>query len=324
MSPTSALQRPDLGATLEEFSLDAANQGFIGDAVAPSIDVTQTSENIGKLPLEALLANRDTARAPGSKYGRGNYKFEPFAFATEEHGAEEPIDDKLRKIFARYFDCEVVATRRARDVVLRNREIRMAGLLFNATTWTGGSLFANVTNEWDDKANATPIDDILAAVERMFAVSGLEPNALIVNKFVLRNLLNCNSVVDRIKYAGFDDPKNISLPSLAGILFPGTPGARIIVAGAGKNGANPGQSASISRIWSNEYAMIAKVATSNDPREACVSRQFHYTADGSEDGGAVETYRDETIRGDVVRVRHDSDELVMYKEAAQLLGNITT
>lgn len=324
MSPTSALQRPDLGATLEEFSLDAANQGLIGDAVAPSIDVTQTSENIGKLPLEALLANRDTARAPGGKYARGNYKFETFAYATEEHGAEEPVDDKLRKIYARYFDCEAVATRRARDVVLRNREIRMASLLFNPTTWNGATLFANVTNEWDDKTNAVPIDDILAAIERMFALSGLEPNALICNKFVLRNLMNCASVIDRIKSAGFDDPKNISLSALAQLLFPATPGARIVVAGAGKNNANPGQSASIGRIWSNEYAMIAKIAMTNDPREACVARQFHYTADGSEDGGAVETYRDETVRGDVVRVRHDSDELVMYTEAAQLLGNITT
>jgi hypothetical protein len=324
MGPTTALQRPDLGATLEEFDVMAASQGMIADQVAPAVDVAEPSMNIGKLPIEALLANRDTARAPGGKYARGDYEFEHFSFTTEEHGAEEPVDDKLRKVYARYFDAEVVATRRAQDVVLRNREKRVAALLFNATTWTGGNLFLDVTNEWDDLANATPITDMLTAIEKVFTNSGLEPNALICNRFVLRNLMNCNQVVDRIKSAGFDDPKNISLPALAQLLFPAIPGARIIVSGAPKNTANPNKAASIARIWSNEYAMIARVASSNDVREACVARSFHYVEDGSELNGLVETYRDESVRSDIVRVRHETDELVMYKEAAFLLGNITT
>ena len=98
----------------------------------------------------------------------------------------------------------------------------------------------------------------------------------------------------------------------------------VIVAGPPRNAAIEGQDVSISPIWSNEYAMVAKLARSNDVREPCLARTFHWGEDGSDIGGTVETYRDETIRGDVVRVRHDVDELIMYTEAAQLFDNVTT
>ncbi len=323
-SPSSALQRPDLGATMEEFDVEAARKGFIADMIAPAVDVIETAANIGRIPIEALLANRDTARAPGSGYSRGDYKFEDFYYTTSEHGAEEVVDDKLRKVFARYFDTEVIAARRALDVVLRNREKRVAAMLFNATTWTGGSLTTAIGDEWDDLGNAVPIDDIMAATEKVYVGIGANPNALILNSKVLRNLMNCDQIIDRIKFSGKDDPKNVSLSALAQLLFPGVPNARIVVAGSPKNTANPGQTAAISRVWSDEYVMVAKIADSMDPAEPAVARSFHYTPDGSELNGRVESYREESVRGDIVRVRHETGEKVMYTEAAHLLSNATT
>jgi hypothetical protein len=70
--------------------------------------------------------------------------------------------------------------------------------------------------------------------------------------------------------------------------------------------------------------MIARIATGVDMREPGVGRTFHWSGDGSSIGGTVETYRDETVRGDVVRVRHQVQEKRLYTEAAFLLGNITT
>ena len=73
-----------------------------------------------------------------------------------------------------------------------------------------------------------------------------------------------------------------------------------------------------------EYAMVCKVATGRDFREPCIGRTFHWSADGSSIGGTVESYRDETVRADIIRVRHDVDELVLYPQAGHLLSNITT
>ena len=98
----------------------------------------------------------------------------------------------------------------------------------------------------------------------------------------------------------------------------------IIVAGSSRNSAKEGQAASPTQIWSDEYAMVCKIATGADMREPCIGRTFHWSEDGSSVGGTVETYRDETVRGNVVRVRHDVDEKLLYAEAGHLLSNITT
>jgi hypothetical protein len=65
--------------------------------------------------------------------------------------------------------------------------------------------------------------------------------------------------------------------------------------------------------------MVCKVATGQDFREPCIGRTFHWAGDGSGIDGTIESYRDETVRGDVIRVRHDVDEIVLYKQAGHLL-----
>jgi hypothetical protein len=98
----------------------------------------------------------------------------------------------------------------------------------------------------------------------------------------------------------------------------------VIVAGTSKNGAKEGQAATPQQIWSSQYAMVCRVATSNDMREACIGRTFHWGQDGSSVGGTVESYRDEVVRGNVIRVRHDVDEVILYPQAGHLLSNVTT
>lgn len=323
-TPSSALatQRPDLASSFEEFDLMMDAAGFIGQQVLPIVNVNKQSGNFGKIPIEQLLQNRSTDRASGSGYNRGQFKFEPATYATKEHGIEEPIDDREAQMYADYFDAEMVSAARAYRAVIEAQERRIADLVFNATTWTGAALTTGITHEWDDATNATPIANVEAAVQKVYDGSGLWPNALIINRKVFRNLRQCNEIIDRVKYQGFVDarPGNITVQALAQVFDLD----RIIVAGGTKNTAKEGQAASLSPIWSGEYAMVARVATTNDFREPCIGRTFHWSGDGSSVDGRIETYRDETIRADVVRIRHDVHEVVLYPQAAHLLSNITT
>jgi hypothetical protein len=322
-TPSSALTRPDLEASFQEFNLEARAKGFIADQVLPAIDVNLRSATFKVIPVEALLAERDTARASSGTYSRQDYKFEEGNFQTSEHGAEEPVDDRDVAIYGSYFNAEQLAAARAVNAVLTNREKRAAAAIFNATTFT--SYTGAVSNEWDDLVNATPISDIQTAAEAVFTQSGLIANALIVNAKVLRNIKNCDDVVERLKYSGFSDPKNVSNMDLAALLFPDVPNAKIVVAGAPRNSKNAGQaSVTIARIWSDEYAMIARVPETNDLREPCMARTFHYTGDGSSLYCTMESYRDEKVRGDIVRARHEVQEKVMLAAAGYLLSNVTT
>lgn len=320
-SPSAALStlRPDLAASLEEFNLAADRNGFIGLRVLPVLEVAKATGLFGKIPIESLLQNRVTNRAAGGGYSRGSWKFTTDTFACEEHGAEEPVDDREAALYSDFFNAEVVSAQRCLDVVLRNMERRIADAVFNAVTWTPTS----ITNEWDDYANATPIDDVEAAVRRVWTASGLWPDALVINRKVFRNLRQCEQVIERIQASGAGFPvraADITAAQLAAVFDL----SEIIVGGSPRNTAIEGQDVTIGSIWSDEYAMVAKICRSNDMREPGLGRCFHWAEDGSQIGGTIETYRDESVRSEIVRVRHDVDEKILYVEAADLMDNITT
>lgn len=323
-APTSALTtlRPDLASFLE-YDLESDRLGYVASKVFPVVEVASQAGVFGVIPVEQLLQQRTTARAPGSGYSRGNFTFTTSSFACEEHGAEEPVDDRQAKMYREYFDAEQVSTLRAFSSVLRNAEQRVADAVFNATTWNGASLTTGITNEWDDVGNATPITDVDAAVKKVYDGSGLWANALIVNHKVFRNLRRCAQIIDAIESSGAGDPSkqsDITADQLAQVFGLDM----VIVAGASRNNAKEGQSVSPVQIWSDEYAMVCRVATSADMAEPCIGRMFHWSEDGSSVGGTVESYRDEVVRANIIRVRHDVDEVVLYPQAGHLLSNITT
>lgn len=319
-STSLATLRPDLAGSFMAFDLEMQRRGYIATRVLPVLEVMKSAGTFGIIALKSLLQNRTTTRAAGGGYNRGTWNFDDVAFATKENGFEEPVDDRESGLYREYFDIEMIATMRAFEAVLQNAEKRAAAMLFNATTWASAT---NCVNEWDDFANATPIDNVEAAVKVVWNASGLWPNALVINRRVFRNLRNCAQIIDRINSAGAGSstkPSDITAEQLAAVFDL----EEVIVAGTAKNTANEGQTPVIAPIWSDEYAMVARVARTNDIKEPCVGRTFHWSEDGSEAGGTVETYRDEKVRSDIVRVRHDTDEKILYVAAAQLLDNVTT
>jgi len=325
-SPASsnAVLRPDLGLAVQEYDALADVNGFIGPRVLPVFESALQNAQFARIPIEALLQNPEVARAPGAAYNRGDWKYEKDNFATVEYGWEEPVDDRESRILARYFDSEVIAAQRAQSFVLRAAEMRIAAALFNEATFSATA----VTNEWDDAANAEPIDDVEAAVRRVWARCGLWPNALVIDRSVFRNLRNCEQIVERINSQGAGNrtlPRDITAQMLATVFDLD----EVIVAGsptgnAVKNTANEAKSVSISPIWSGEYAMVARIARTSDLREPCLGRTIHWGEDGSQIGGTFESYYSDERRSNIVRCRHDVHEKLLYTEAADLLSNITT
>jgi hypothetical protein len=327
-TPSSSLasvnnRNSDLGGSLEEFNLEAEKAGYIGSIVAPVLEVDKQAGTFGRIPVEELLQERETLRASGGSYSRGKWNFEPDSYATVEHGTEEPVDENEAKIYADFFDAELVSRNRATAAVLRNAEKRWAAKLFNASTWTGSALTTAITHEWDDYTNAVPINDVEGAVRKMWDSSGIWANALIINRHVFRNLRLCAQIIDRIASSGAGNPTkptDITVQMLSAVFdIP-----NIIVGGGAKNAAKEGQAVSFGKIWSDEYAMVCRIAETNDIREACIARTLHWGADGSSVLGTVEDYEEPQTRSKIIRVRHQVCEKVFYTEAGHLLSNVTT
>ena len=113
---------------------------------------------------------------------------------------------------------------------------------------------------------------------------------------------------------------------------------QVLVGGAVYDSADKGQVASIADMWSNEYAMLTICSRSQDITAPCIGRSFIWDKESPGDGEpVVESYRNEGLRSDIVRVRHDSDERLLrsYDEddavksdiaaaVSYLFSNITT
>lgn len=318
-TPTSSLAtlRPDL-ASMEEFDVLADAEGFIGQRVLPKLDVAVQAGSFGRIPLKELLKRRETRRAPRSGYSRGNWKFDTDSFATEEHGVEEVIDDREAKMYANYFDAEVKARNRAMREIMVGTEEAVSAALFNTDTYTGATLTTAVSTPWSMAATATPVADVEGAVLKIYENTGLWANALIISRLLYRKLRNVAEIIDRSKAQGFMDVRKGAITAQELSVVFDLP--YIIVAGGTKDTAAEGQSANLSGIWSESMAMVARIATSDDVSEPCLGRIFNWTGDGGVDG-VVESYRDETRRGDVIRVRNDRQIKVMYTACGHLLTN---
>jgi hypothetical protein len=321
MQPSSAIQRPDLGLALEEFDLEASRAGFIGAKVAPVIDVALATANFSRVKIEQLLEpSPNTARAPGAGYSRGQSTFTQDNYVTTENGWEEPVDDEEQAIYAYTIDAELISAKRARDIIARNYEVRVKTLVINTTTWTGSSLTTGVSTPWTTHATATPIDDVLGASKKVYLNFGIVPNSVILTWQDFRDVRECAQIVDRIKYSGRDDPKNITTQMLAEVWDV----SQVLVGNAVYNSANSGQSASLAAIWPKGSVMVAKVATSDDLREPALARTFNFTGTGGTPEGVVEEYREEKRRSSIIRVRHRTGEKVINKECGHLLTGVSS
>lgn len=312
MNPqTTATARPDLADAFHEMRHDSLQAGFVGERVMPYFDTPKQAGGFKKVTIKSLLSSMNTDRTSGGGYNRQKWDFTQDAYATTEHGAEEPIDDRDAENYGDYFEIEVISTGRARYAVMLGHEQRVRDALRSAAGTAAGS-------DWSDAANATPLDDVEAAV-RTLRSRGVHGNQLVIPWTDFRNLRLCEQIADKLASQGAGrtiEPAKISAADLASLFDID----EVVVAGGIYNAANPGQDVSISDIWSSGTATLHAVPRTRDLSEPCSGRTFHWTGDGSEEGGKVETYRDETVRGNVVRVRNETQEKVLFEEAIQ---NIT-
>jgi hypothetical protein len=318
--PTSGttIQRPDLGAIAYEYALDGPDRGFIAQQIMPVFETPLQSSDYPVIPIEALLKPQDTKRAPRSGYNRGDYAFETGTYACEEHGWEEPVDDVERKLYARFFDAEEVATKRSVDFLLRNYERRMQAIVQSTSVITNT---AAVTTEWSTAATCTPKSDVKTAKRAMKAATGIVPNVIIISEKVFENLMITAELKTYLQYTNphLIQTREAQRKLLALYLDLDD----ILVGGSQYDSAKKGQSFSLADIWDDEYATLARVSRGGpDLREPCLGRTMLWIED-SPQMLVTEQYREEQIRSDVYRVRHNVDEAIIFAGAGYILSNIT-
>ena len=323
--PTTAIQRTELGSTFNEFDLAMSRGGFIGQRVLrPRMSATQSAA-VPLIPLEEQLQQQKTQRAAGARYQRGQFEWTNYSFATKEYGWEEPIDDRTLAIYRDLIEAEAIHASRCQDFVMREYETKVVATVYDTAVWTGAALTTPVGVKWNVPATAVPITNVFAGIDKVKASGGHKPNGLTMNDSQLRDVIRTAQVVDQLKFWGGDDPKNITPVMLAELFqleF-------LLVANFSlKNTANPSAAGVIADIWDSTMVMLGRFAVTDDPAETCIGRTIMFSEESAGPGTdepiavTMEEYRDEPVRGSVMRSRTDYDLVVIFKECGHLLTNI--
>ncbi len=300
---------PVLSLTATQYAVGADQ--FIAKKLFPMLMVAAQAAGFYVFKSENMLnVPQIIARAPSAPYSRGRTTLDNDSYNTRDYGHEEAIDDRERKKYRSAFDAELAAVTRAMRVVLVNQEVRAQALAVGSGVPTSA-----VGTAWD-QANSDPIGDINAVREVIRLNAGMLPNTWVISEPTFNVLSEHVKVTDKIKYS----QKGIITEELLTQVFK-IP--NLLVARTVANSANEGQALTPADIWGKD-CIIGFVDGSPDLKSPTFGRIFSWTEESGSDGVIVESYRDDDIRSDVIRVRNDADEkLVAPACGYRLSGAIT-
>jgi hypothetical protein len=314
-SGTYAAPRLDLGQAFAEHASDMKE--FAALQILPLFRTPKRAASFSALTRETLLQSADTRRAARAAYNRIVSGAKDKSFSCEEHGLEEAVDDVERALYMSDFDAEDAAVKTvARALKLKLEERVQAQIQDPTTNWASGNsaLYTDVSAAPWDTAGSDAIGHVIDATEKVRQNTGMMPNALILAASQAKNLLKNTGIKNQFPGAPLITLEMIrsALASIFGL-------EKLIVCGAVKNSAKEGQAFTSADVWNDDYALVARVAGDGDSLTTpCIGRTFLWTEDSASDA-VVEQYREEQTRGDVIRVRHHIDEVVIDPYFGHLL-----
>lgn len=300
---TKGVPRMDLGIAVMEYVEEA--EEFIGTKVLPIFRTKKKESTYPVITRESITRDADTKRAPRGNYNRDGFEAEDGSYKCEEHGLEGALDDGEREMYASDFDAELITSKITARRVLQAQEKRIAAGVFNTGTFAGAALYTNYSGAPWDAAGSDAIGQIRAIKTKVRQNCGMKANALICSGTNIDRLKGNTGIKDSIKYvARLTDAELMNaLADIFGLKY-------VIVADGIRNSAKEGQSFVGADIWSDDYAMVARVIENGqDFSQPGLGRTFLWENDSPENA-VVEQYRDETVRSDIFRVRQHVNEVI--------------
>ena len=308
---SDAVIRPELSTVVEEAA--SADKYFIGLHVFPVYNSTKKTGEFMKITKAASesMKKNVTERAQKGPYGRVDRTYEKDNYACVDRGLEELLDDAVTAELSDFFSTEVVTSKYLLRSIMFDHEIRVAAATFNETNF-GTAVAATVAYT---EANIATIDfalDIQSAI-KLVRKRGEEVNSIVLNRDVFDRIRR-STLFAKFLFGNLGGGQQIT-ESMLGAAF-GVP--NVLVADASYDSANKGQTPSMSYIWGTTYIWVGNIQ-GGDFAAGGAGRTIVWTGDASS-VFVTETYRSETNRSDVIRVRQHTSEKVISAPSGTLIA----
>jgi hypothetical protein len=299
---TTSIFNPGLSEMLNKIG----ENRFVGTQILPIRNVGLSNGQYPVFSSEVFDNDASKARAPGSKAARIDFGYGQQDYACKQFMLEAPLpDEDANKASQDGIDdvTAALAMKLQRNLMV-GHERRVASIVYNAgfnsTAQTGATMATSAT--------AKPIVTIQNAVERLNANGFYDNLALIIETGLWNAFLNTDDVRKIFNGAGIYNNRQVLLDAI-GV-------QQIILCPTRYNAAAKGQNANRTKVWPTDKYLVAQVG-GGDFANGGIGRTLAY----SPDGGAftAETYREESVKSDILRVYNSVDEVVINTNAGELI-----
>jgi hypothetical protein len=278
-----------LNPQLTAIAIAYRNNALIADMVLPRV-AAHDQFRYTKFNKDEAFTVPDTKLGRKSEANVVEFTGTEVIDETQDYGLKDvvPLGD-LRKAEGTKMDPLGNATTGITRLITLDREVRVAGLVFNAANYAAANKATlSGTGQWSDYTNSNPVSAILAAMDAMI----MRPNKAVMGQSVWTVLRQHPKVVESVKATGAGGVNAqgvIARQALADLLE-----LEEIIVGAGfVNTAKKGAVGSYSRCWGKSFALMYTEPVA----ETGNAMTFGFTA---ESGGGIRTrdWFDEKVGAD--------------------------
>lgn len=235
------------------------NTDLIADAVLPRVQVTSMDFKYNTYPLGEHFTVPSTRMGRKSQPTRVEFTATEQTASCDDYGLEDLVPQRDIDLAPANYDPLGRAVMALSDLILLDREVRVAALLFatsgyaaatNRTTLSG-------TSQLSDFTNSDPLGVIMAAIDSCL----VRPNVMTMGQAVWTKVCQHPKVVKAVNGSSGDSgiARKAQIAELFGL-------QEVLVGAAYINTAKPGQAVAMSRAWGKHIALTHRNPSADTSR----------------------------------------------------------
>lgn len=248
---------------MSNLSVQYKNDDYIGLELMPLLPVTKRSDTYVTYAKRDRIGTAfdDTMSNSSETPEIGMQGRTEATYQVRDYGAADFIPAATVSNEDPGFDEMLDLTEGILEIEAFKNEVRIATALTTGANYSGNTVALSGSDKWDSSTGGDPLGAILSAIANCWSGRGAGDLVGFCSLPVWNVLAKHPQMLDLFKYTAPGMTKMDRLAAELGL-------SRILVGAARKDTANPGQAASYSRVWSNDFGVV-RVARRPSLRNAC-------------------------------------------------------
>ena len=290
-------QQGHIDVALSNFARKFRNPGLLAELLFPRVPVLEQTAKFWLFGRQNQQLPDNALRAPGAAAEQVKQTISKDSYRAEDHSLARLITQEERANF-QAGNVDQWATEMLTDRILLDLENRISTLMGAAATYpVGNKVQLTGTAQWTDKANSTPIENVLTGHVKVSEI-GRNANTLFLGVDAWRALKIHPNIVDRISPTKLGAVSNENLAAILEV-------ERVLVGTPIKVTLNPdGSVASVVRLWDAKNATLAYINPASF-EDVSFGKLFVWAAPGTSGGFG-------TVIGPAPWASQQADELSVH------------